>query len=180
MSIAVQPITVWFTNLFDPRGRCSRKGLAWVALVLLPAQLVFAAAIVLLELPWSHPVALVIKAVFLWTAVAAVVKRLHDMDRSGYWLPGGFLIFFGWGIIVGIATLVLFGAGNIAAGSPAFVFNVTLNTAVMVAALLYLHFKKGQAHKNRYGLEPDASGFGRALPRVGKSQPAYTSDAATV
>ncbi|MEO1205792.1 MAG: DUF805 domain-containing protein [Pseudomonadota bacterium] len=178
----------WLIDLFDPRGRCSRKGLAWIALVLLPAQLVFAAILFALDLHWSHPVVIVLNVVVIWPVVAVVIKRLHDLGRSWIWLPFGMIGLVVWSVAVAILTLTMFNPGHITPTSPAMVFNAIGNLGPMLAALLYLHFRRGQTGDNRFGPEPDASGFSRArrgkvtkAAKTSKRQPSrgYPSDAAT-
>lgn len=154
----------WVAHLCDPRGRCDRKGLALVALVLLPAQVVFGIAIVAAGLSWHHPAVVAGKLVFLWIAIVAGVKRLHDLGLRGWWMLVGFVGYLVWSVVVGIAAIALFGPGAVVPGSFALSLVVALNALAMLGALLYLHFAKGQSGPNRYGPPPGPLGFAGALP----------------
>lgn len=152
-------VASWFARLFDPRGRCNRKGLALVALVLLPLQLVFAVLVLGFELEWDHPFALAGKVVFLWIAYAAVVNRLHDLGRGAIWFLYSALIYLVWSIGVALVAIAGFGPEGIATGGAGFYFVLVANCGAMVAALLYIHFQPGQTGPNRFGPVPGADGF---------------------
>lgn len=152
-------VMTWSSRLLNPRGRCNRRGLAVIALVLLPAQLLFFAAISAFGGDFSSPVAVAIKVAFLWMAVVAVIKRLHDLGRGAVWFPLGFAIWFGCSLVVAVVAIVTFGPDAIAPGTAGFVFVLVGNMAPMVAAMLYLHFKLGDQGPNRFGPACDGHGF---------------------
>jgi uncharacterized membrane protein YhaH (DUF805 family) len=80
----------------------------------------------------------------LWISLALGAKRLHDRDKSAWWL----LLFY-----------VLPGAlGNIGpyAGGPDIVFTVA-SLAVSLWALVELGFLRGTPGTNRYGPDPLAA-----------------------
>lgn len=152
-------LALWANHLLDPRGRCNRYGLAWVAFVMLPAQLALLAATAILVIPWTHPVVLALKCAFIWMAVAAVIKRLHDLGRGAIWMLIGSVLFVIWSFAVALAAIFTFGTTEMVPGTPMYLVVLGLNTAFMLAALLYLHFKKGDQGPNAYGPAPDNSGF---------------------
>ncbi|MEQ1577608.1 MAG: DUF805 domain-containing protein [Hyphomicrobium sp.] len=74
------------TELLDPRGPCNRQGLLAAAGALLAMQCAS------IGLSWmglmvrdSAP-AMVLGAVFLWSAIAVTAKRLHDAGLSAWWI----------------------------------------------------------------------------------------------
>lgn len=160
---AWRAIATWIIRLFDPRGRCDRKGLALVALVLLPLQLAFAVLVLGLELAWDHPFALAGKVVFLWIAIAAVVNRLHDLGRGAIWFLYATLIYLAWSVAVAVLAIALFGPEGIATGGAGFYFVLCANCAAMIAALLYVHFKRGEVGANRFGPAPGPDGFSHGV-----------------
>lgn len=94
------------------------------------------AVIVLIGLFWT------------WAGMALVVKRLHDLDRSGWhyvWMflvPG--LAFGGWSLRVNGSDVI--GAGSLGLQS---IFGL-----VSFVALLYLLLARGSDGPNRFGYPP--------------------------
>ena len=68
--------------LLDPRGRIGRRDLLLAACAVLGIEL-------LLMAPSNEMIALLAKSLALWIGSAAIIKRLHDLGRSGWWLPAG-------------------------------------------------------------------------------------------
>jgi len=155
----VMPNIAFARQLFSLRGRCNRKGLALLALAMVALQLAIGLAAAIAVLPIDHPLLVVIKLVFVWLAIAAAAKRLHDTGRGIIWIPLFFIGLVFWSVLVGIATLMLFGPLVLDEANPGLLFAMAGNIAPAFAALLWLHFAKGAEGCNRYGPAPDESGF---------------------
>jgi uncharacterized membrane protein YhaH (DUF805 family) len=77
------------------------------------------------------------------SGVAVSIKRLHDRDKSGWWL----LVFYGLpGVLSGIAETM----------GPYFIFELA-SAAVSIWAIVELGFLPGTFRANRYGPDPLAS-----------------------
>ena len=72
------------------------------------------------------------------------IKRLHDRDKSGWWL----LVFY---VLPGVLSMI---GDNLAAGSLIFTL---ASFAVSIWALVELGFLRGTAGPNRFGPDPLAS-----------------------
>ena len=78
-------------------------------------------------------------------AMAATVRRFHDLDMSGWWtvVPNG-LIFW--------AVLSYYGYAWVQ--DPGALLNARLAGVAYLCAILFLMLKKGTAKENRFGLDP--------------------------
>lgn len=162
--------------VFDPRGRCSRKGLLILMLVTLLLQCGLGVLVFGMGVSFTGSIALVIKAVFVWVAISASIQRLHDIGKSGWLFLAAMVFVFVWlALWSGIIPLYIamnFGIEHVELFSPMFyLFAVTSYMPVLVGAL-WLHFRKGDAGPNRFGPAPDAGGFARRAPReMAQTQP---------
>ena len=104
-------------DLFDPRGRVDRKGLALLAAVLIGAQSGVYGA--LFATGWHLPVGadVLINAVFVWISYAAVAKRLHDLGVSAarlVWATLGLVVF---SLAVAFTVIFLLGEDAVMPGA---------------------------------------------------------------
>lgn len=143
--------------LFDPRGRVNRKGLLVLASALFVLQIAFFVAFQADAFPDS--VAAVLKIAFLWIAIVAAAKRLHDTGRTAWWIPGATLILIVWTVIVTTAILFTMGPRAVEQGSEGFTLAMVLTMVPIVIYSLWLHFAPGDAGQNTYGAHPDGLGF---------------------
>lgn len=138
----LQPVSLWWQWLFW-EGRCSRRGFLagfagiavglWVGVALLRVQM-----------PWF----LVITAAAALLATSLVVRRLHDLGRTGWWITAWFL--FNWLCAQAYELLTAASLKSLAAvGWQA----VTLGLLGLLAVL------PGTRGDNRYG-------FGRRGPQA--------------
>ncbi|MEM9029178.1 MAG: DUF805 domain-containing protein [Pseudomonadota bacterium] len=153
--------------LFDPRGRVNRYGLIILAagLLLLQAALGTVLATGLLDV--SDPITVAIKAVFFYLAIVAAAKRLHDLNKSAFWILGSAV-----GIVVmtiAVAALLAFTVGpqQLAPGSTGYVVAVLSTMGPVLVATLWLHAARGDDEANRFGPPPGASGFSDPVNRHG-------------
>ena len=141
--------------LFSFRGRLIRFGY-WMAMLALVPML-FVAFLATLLAAFSSPsfgnglaglslylfVLLATHIPPLWIALAVGVKRLHDRNRSGWWL---ILFYVAPGVLyVTSETIGGFGIGLALAG-----------VAIFVWALVELGLLRGTTGVNRYGPDPFA------------------------
>lgn len=87
----------------------------------------------------------------LWIALATTVKRLHDRDRSGWWV----LVFlFAPSMLEGMSRAYARGGGT---GLGAMALSVA-GTAISIWALIELGFLRGTPGDNRFGPDPQGGG----------------------
>lgn len=153
-------------SVFDPRGRCNRRGLLLIALALLAIQALTALAIWLSGAALDAPVAIAIKLVFLWLAIAAAAKRLHDTGRSAWGILWSLLAIVAWSTVVAIALLLIMGDRMLVPGSGGFETHFALTMLPVLAATLWLHFAPGEPQPNRYGPSPSGNGIAAPLLRA--------------
>ena len=87
------------TNIVTLRGRASRSAFWWFALLQL---------IVYTIISWisdaSRPVGIVLDIIIgiplIVAGIAVAVRRLHDINRTGWWWWIGFVPFFGWIVLL--------------------------------------------------------------------------------
>jgi uncharacterized membrane protein YhaH (DUF805 family) len=87
--------------------------------------------------------------------IAVTVRRLHDIDRSGFWLLGFLLMFVG--IFVPIGVMAVQG-NDIADASfgPAILLMIVIGIALLVMGITLFVFSvtRGTIGENRYGPDP--------------------------
>ena len=133
-----------FNLLFSFGGRINRAKF-W--LITLTWTVVWVAGVLLLFVTEFSTVLIVIAIIVIIPSVisgaAAGVRRLHDRDKSGWWL----VLFY-------LAPVVLDGIGR-SAGSIGIVFSV-ISFAISVWAFVELGCLRGTIAGNRYGPDPVA------------------------
>ena len=88
-----ESVSVCFKKYFVFQGRASRSEYWWFQLIVAPAYLIFE-----ITESESSPVSylfLVITILTLIPAISAGVRRLHDTNKSGFYLLLGFIPFIG-------------------------------------------------------------------------------------
>jgi uncharacterized membrane protein YhaH (DUF805 family) len=152
------------TMLLDPRGRMGRTQLLAAASVMLAVEVgLLAVAQPDGALP---PQFWPVKMLGVWIAGVAVVKRLHDVGLSGWWLLGGLAGLCMWAAVLGIGAAFTGGIASLQPGGPGYLM---LLAALMVPALgatLWMHLASGEAGMNRFGAPP-AAVFGPADDHAG-------------
>jgi uncharacterized membrane protein YhaH (DUF805 family) len=91
---------------------------------------------------------------FLWAYLAASVKRLHDRDRSGWWMVPFF-------VVPGLYSQF---EPRLPDSIPVVVIGITA-AVLQLWGTIEMFFRKGTASANRFGpapLAPDAPGLGPA------------------
>jgi uncharacterized membrane protein YhaH (DUF805 family) len=158
-------------HIADPRGRCNRRALLGIALALLTIQTGAFVVHSYATTPLVNLSASAIELACLWIAISASIKRLHDLNFSGWWMPASLLALCVWAMAVGFITLSTLGLAVARVGSPQFMVYATAVMIWPLAATLWLHFAEGTEGPNKYGYEPDETGVGLpiAAPRASAS-----------
>lgn len=149
-------------ELFDPRGRCNRKGLLMVACVLLATQVLMGLALWQTGVGFDGAAALVLKLGFFWLALAAAAKRLHDCGLSARWILWSTLILITWCFVLATTLAIAYGPEALIPGSTPFNLALAGMITPIFAATLWLHFAPGEAQANKYG--PVPAGLGASSP----------------
>jgi len=137
----------------DPRGRCNRKGLAKIALVVLAVQAVLAIGV------WQVGIDL-----------RSSGLMLLNLGLSGWWIIGALFGFLVWSMGLSLVAMTAWGAEALLPGSAHFTVCVALNIALVIAVTLWLHLAKGDAGDNAYGPVPGTEGFS-GPDRAGERRP---------
>jgi uncharacterized membrane protein YhaH (DUF805 family) len=146
-------------HVLDPRGRCNRKGLLLAAAILLAMQAVFAFALWGAGLDLASPVVQPVNLIFCWVAFALISRRLHDLGRSAWWIPGAVLIWL-VAIISLAGAIVLSGDPDmLAPGTTSYWITLAAMLLPLLAGAIWLHAAPGHAGSNRFGPQPTAQGF---------------------
>ena len=95
------------------------------------------------------PTIILVSAFSIWTGLAAGVKRLHDREKSGWWL----LVFFLLPALLGIAALFI---DPTSPGIPALALK-TVTNVIGLWAIIELGCLKGTSGPNIYGADPLAA-----------------------
>jgi uncharacterized membrane protein YhaH (DUF805 family) len=171
--------THWLTLLVDPRGRLGRFGLLISATAMLGIE-----AFLLLLVPDQTeglPVYLwPLKSAEFWIGTVAMIKRLHDIGKSGWWIAIGMGGFCMWSAIVAILIVFVLGGQAFQAGSAGYVMLLGILMLPALGVAFWLHLVPGDPLPNRFGVPvlgaPADEDPSRADPA--KSDPAK-SDPAT-
>lgn len=84
--------------------------------------------------------------------LAVSVRRLHDTNRSGWWLLGVFAAFLVIGVVIGIGLIGV----NFASGAAAIVGLIAFGILAFAAAITFVVFMAtpGTQGQNDYGPDP--------------------------
>jgi uncharacterized membrane protein YhaH (DUF805 family) len=148
--------------LFDPRGRCDRRGLLALAVHMMALQVLVGGALYLAG-ALVGPLASVMNGVFVYAACAASAKRLHDTGRPAWWIVAGVTGVVLWCFALSIAVAMNVGLEALKPDGAWAVAVVAASSAPAFGLLLWLHFAPGETTANAYGPVPAGLGFSRRL-----------------
>ncbi len=146
------------TLLFSFQGRVNRAKY-WLAVLIY-----FVAAFILALLGFMADqiiggvgllygiVGTVVYVALLVSSIAVGIKRLHDREKSGWWLLAFYVLPT---VIVLLGTFLSWGAGSMAISG---LFSL-IALAISVWAFVELGCLRGTVGPNRYGPDPIANGF---------------------
>jgi len=121
-------------EILDPRGRCNRKGLLIIAIVLLALQLVAGALASLGVLQRGGPAMRIAEVTFVLAAFSATSKRLHDLGLSAWWILAGLGGLAAWSVVLALVLVFTVGAAALQPGALGFVIAVVGTMAPAFAA----------------------------------------------
>jgi len=130
--------------LFSFRGRVNRAKY-WIAAVIYIVAWLVVGGIVWSLFSVSYVLAailgLLMLVVTIISGIAVGIKRLHDRDKSGWWL----LLFY---LVPAVLDGIARGVGGIG-----FIFSL-VGAAISIWAIIELGFLRGTAGSNQYGPDP--------------------------
>jgi uncharacterized membrane protein YhaH (DUF805 family) len=153
-----EPLTMiltshWMSLFLDPRGRIGRVGLFASASLMLGIE-----AFLLVATPEQAdglPVYLLpMKALALWVGTIGLIKRLHDVGRSAWWVLAGMAGLCIWCAVVALVVSLLFGAAALVPGSTGYVILLGLVMLPAIGVTFWLHLEPGDPFPNRFGQPP--------------------------
>lgn len=151
-------------QLFDPRGRTSRGDFLALGVVMLGLQVLWLAFSWQVEEHYGRLPSLPVNLLFLYMAVCATVRRLHDTGRSAWWMPLATAAWAVAGMVVALVLAMALGPDRLRPGSPPFWLVFLVLMAPVLIAVLWLHLEDGDAGPNRFG-PPTDEGPPPARPR---------------
>ncbi len=151
--VGTEPVgtSLWLS----PRGRISRSTY-WLKFVLPIAGIQIVGAILDIMFGFDDPdeigpAGVLIILLVLWPAIVSLVKRLHDLDRPGWFVAAFYGGLFGGGIISAIAIPAIgIGAAWILGIPLFFLFFAGFWYGIKIS------FFRGTIGPNRYGPDPIA------------------------
>ncbi len=165
MQIQPMQIQSFVQALFDPRGRCNRRGLIAAAVVLMAIEFTGSLALWTAGVSIDHPVTIAFKCLLIYQAFVAAALRLHDVGHSTWRIVWASIAILAWSVVLAIIATKIYTSDQIGVGQPGF-FMIFIGLLVpMSAALIWLHVAPGQPHSNRYGPMPGNIGFSRHIDR---------------
>lgn len=165
-------------QLIDPRGRCNRQAFLYIALAFLALQASVAAVLWVCGIEVGTEATLMLNAPIFWIGTTVCIKRLHDIGRRGWWLPGAFAIWFASAFVIATIVSMILGPEALAEGQPVYLAMFAAICLPALAALLWLHTSDGMNSANAFG--PLPTGLGLSIPRSGyRRRPARTFYAAS-
>jgi len=132
----------WARLLFSFSGRFNRARYWGLSLLLAATLIAVTVAADRLDMTPVWAAAGIVTIVVLAAGLAIGVKRLHDRDKSGWWI----LIFY-------VTPLLLDGIAEWIEGWPVGVLRLA-NLAISVWALIELGIRRGTRGPNRFGDDP--------------------------
>ena len=105
--------TAYSVELIDPRGRCDRRGLLALAIIIMVLQAALALAVLASGIEPAPLIVDMVNAVFVYMAFAATAKRLHDTGRSAWWIVGGAIAVVAWSIAVAFSAVLALGPSRV-------------------------------------------------------------------
>lgn len=145
-----EAIKVCFTKYITFKGRASRSEYWWFFLFTTLGSAVGGA----LEAAMGNDGAAISGLFGLVTflpSLAVTVRRLHDTDRSGWWVGGFYLAMIGLGLVIGVIAAISSRAG--APSDAGFGLLAILGIAIFAYAIAMLVFmvQRGTRGPNRFG-----------------------------
>ena len=153
-------------DFFDPRGRVNRAGLIVLGGVLLGAQLGVYGTEFLGGQLIGPGLGIAINAVLLWLGIAAISKRLHDLDASAARLLWAALLLVLGAVAASVGAIYGLGETAMLPGHIGYFIVAAVVFGPVIGGIIWLHCATGIDGPNRFGPAPGLSGFSRPHPRL--------------
>ncbi len=104
------------------------------------------------------PVSTIVSLLSIWPSLAGSIKRLHDRDRSGWWIGGLYLIGAIFGVVIGV--MVATNPQNAGAVLVPMAVGGLVVLAYGIWLLVETGFLRGTPGPNRFGPDPLGGAYG--------------------
>jgi uncharacterized membrane protein YhaH (DUF805 family) len=94
------------------------------------------------------------KALALWVGTIGLIKRLHDVGRSAWWVLAGMAGLCIWCAVVAVVIGLMFGASALVPGSIGYIVLLGLIMLPAIGVTFWLHLEPGDPFPNRFGQPP--------------------------
>jgi uncharacterized membrane protein YhaH (DUF805 family) len=169
MTLSFDTATALGRHLIDPRGRCDRRAMFLVTVGLLVVQAVLAAAYGLAGSDLNSGTFLAFNLPLLWIGSLALLKRLHDVGYSGWWIGPAILFWIVGAMLITLTLSLTVGPAKFTALLKAFpILHAALVVAIALppfGGLLWLQASPGHPGANRFGPMPAEFGFSSGHPK---------------
>jgi uncharacterized membrane protein YhaH (DUF805 family) len=121
------------------------------------------------------PIGTIVSVLSIWPSLAGSIKRLHDRDRTGWWIGAFYLTSIGAAFLMGLSALVGISGGAAGAGASV-IFIVVLGIALLGFAIWLIvetGFLRGTPGPNRFGPDPLGGMGGPQWQQQGAPQPGW-------
>lgn len=149
-----EAISTCFSKFVTFKGRASRSEYWFFLLFTLLVSIVtgiFDAILFPAQIDTVSPLNSIGALIVFLPALSANVRRVHDTDRSGWWIGGAYLIF---GVLVGVVIVAFSGGAGSVDELDSFlglIGIVTLVFFIYVIVILVFTLQKGTLGPNRFG-----------------------------
>lgn len=141
-------------SMFSFAGRSNRAGFLATALVIGALQLAGGALLLSVAETLRGVAEVVLGGAITWMLFAAVVKRLHDIDRSAWSLLAGLGLTFAGTLLAAFVGVALYPLERLVVPSAELAVVLMIASAVPLTLLTWLHAVPGDDGANAYGAPP--------------------------
>jgi len=151
-------------RLMHIRGRCNRTGFVAIGAGAIAAQLALGLVLLSLGIAPDSLVGILLNLPFFWLAFAAIVRRLHDVGHSGWWVVGAIVFSIGWSIAVGFGAANMLDPHHLFPPEPQFFLLVAVVLLPPLAMITWVHAAPSEPRTNRHGAQPLGVGLANLPP----------------
>jgi uncharacterized membrane protein YhaH (DUF805 family) len=148
----------YLRSLMLPHGRAGRNELLLVAGFLLIVQFGFV-ALQFADFGIPEYLSYAIGGFLMWVGCTTTARRLHDVNRSGWWVPGGLAALCIWSVAVAFMAMMIFGVEAIRPNQTTYALILGFLFLPVLGAALWLHLAVGDPLPNRYGYPTEGERF---------------------
>jgi uncharacterized membrane protein YhaH (DUF805 family) len=169
MTLRFDTAVIFGRHLIDPRGRCDRRAMLLVTVSLLAVQALLAAVFGLAGGDLAGRVFFALNLPLMWIGTVALLKRLHDVGYSGWWIGPAVLFWLVGAMLITLTLSLTVGPAKFSALLQAYPPLHGLLVVVIglppFGGLLWLQASAGQPGANRFGPQPSVHGFAAGHPK---------------